>query len=283
MGYEVYGDMTSFLADAHRTKYRSHLTGAGLADDTIRIYLSHIQRIADAVGGYESLYVADADDLRAYSDTTANSHSNRRQLRSALRHWYQHAGREDPPLKAVRVPPKPAPEFRGLEKPAAARLAAVASDRHPDGTAVLVGLYMGLRAAEIAAVRWDRFDPELEWYTVMGKGDRTHTLPVHPVLREALQQHRSAWLYLFPGDRGRAHVTSKTVWGWVQDTAKDAGVGRLGPHQLRHTAIAAVHDGTGDLRAASAFARHLRLETTQIYTRTTREKLRAAVESIDYS
>jgi site-specific recombinase XerC len=54
------------------------------------------------------------------------------------------------------------------------------------------------------------------------------------------------------------------------------------PHQMRHTAIALVNDTTGDLRTAQVFARHRRIESTQIYTRTTAEKLEHAMEALDY-
>ncbi len=57
------------------------------------------------------------------------------------------------------------------------RLVAVAKGLHPQGTAILVGLYLALRAHEIAAMRFDRFDPSLTWYRVIGKGGTDATLP----------------------------------------------------------------------------------------------------------
>ena len=54
------------------------------------------------------------------------------------------------------------------------------------------------------------------------------------------------------------------------------------PHRLRHTALATANDRLGDLRAVSLFARHARVETTMIYTRTTARKLRQVVSALEY-
>ena len=150
---------------------------------------------------------------------------------------------------------------------------------HPEGTAVLLGMYLALRREEIAKARWDRFDEFYTWYTVQGKFDATDTLPVHPVLRDQVSAVRlmvkGEWL--FPGSRGRERVTEMTINVWTDKVAAAAGLGHVHPHQMRHTAIAMVNDETGDLRTAQVFARHKRLESTQIYTRTTKEKLERAM------
>jgi integrase/recombinase XerC len=89
-------------------------------------------------------------------------------------------------------------------------------------------------------------------------------------------------LYLFPGGRGRAHVTGTTVGNWVAEVAEAAQISRVVCHELRHSAITALNDRTGNLRAVQAFARHARPETTALYTRVSDQRLTAAVESIDY-
>lgn len=212
-----------------------------------------------------------------------NTASSRRQLRTALKHYWEMLGVTGP-AKAIRVPPKPTPRWRGLEPEDAGRLVKAAVGWHPAGTAVLMGMYLALRREEIAIARWDRFDEFFTWYTVTGKGDRTDSLPVHAMLRDQLDSARllvkGEWL--FPGARGRSHVTPMTVSNWTDEVARAAGIGHVHPHQMRHTAIALVNDTTGDLRTAQVFARHRRLESTQIYTRTTAEKLERAVEALDY-
>jgi integrase len=182
-------------------------------------------------------------------------------------------------VKAIRVPRQKRGQFNGLTQTEARDMVKTAQGWYPQGTAVLFGLYMGLRREEMAQVRWDRFTQGLAWYKVHGKGNRIDDLPVHPILQAELRPH--AYLWAFPGRNG-GHVTPATVWNWVREVADAAGIRQIHPHQLRHTAIATINDNTGDLRSAQTFARHARPETTAIYTRTTAARLEAAAASLDY-
>ena len=171
---------------------------------------------------------------------------------------------------------------RALELDEAARLARTAVEvGHPEGMAVLLGLYLGLRREEIARARWDRFSPGFDWYTVLGKFSLEATLPVHPVLKRVLLPNMSGYPWVFPGRRA-SHVTPATINAWVRQVGDAAEVKKLSPHRLRHTAIATVNDATGDLRMAQEFARHADIETTQIYTRMTKDRLQSALEHLDY-
>ena len=263
--------------------YTSHLYGLGLAPHSIRIYIRHLRRAIDGMAAAgTTLETATPEEIALYAATVPNSNSSRRQLRTTLKHYWTMTGRIDPPARAVRVPPKPRGICRAIEPDDARILVKTSLGWHPNGLAVLFGLYMALRAGEIASARWDRFDPDFEWYTVLGKGDVTATLPVHPILRGELEGHQSAYVYLFPGSRRRAHVTPTTVWQWTRDVGTEVGLNHLHTHQLRHTALATANDATGDLRATQSFARHARPETTAIYTRTTATRLRAVVDALDY-
>src|SRR5690554_1672532 len=265
-------------------RYRDHLLGQGLSPKTVRVYVGKVEQASSWCNRQGlhlvSLTPSEATELCKQFPASAAS---RRQLRTALKHYWDMLG-VNGPVKAIRVPPKPTPKWRGLEPEDASRLIKTALDWYPQGTAVLFGMYLALRREEIAMVEWCRFDEFRTWYTVTGKRDFTDTLPVHPVLRDHLHSVRvmvrGDWV--FPGSRGRAHVTPMTITNWVQEVATAAGLGHFTPHQMRHTAIAMVNDQTGDLRTAQVFARHRRIESTQIYTRTTAEKLERAVEALDY-
>lgn len=265
-------------------RYRDHLLGQGLSPKTARIYIAKVERASSwcqSKGVHlTSLTPSEVAEMCKQFPYTASS---RRQLRTALKHYWEMLGIQGP-VKAIRVPPKPAPRWRGLEPEDAARLVKAAVGWHPQGTAVLFGMYLALRREEIATAQWSRFDEFYTWYTVTGKRGYTDTLPVHPVLRDQLRSVRMLTRgdWVFPGSRGRPHITDMTVTNWVQEVADAAGLGHFTPHQMRHTAIAMVNDSTGDLRTAMVFARHRRVESTQIYTRTTAEKLERAVETLDY-
>jgi len=144
---------------------------------------------------------------------------------------------------------------------------------------------MALRAGEIASFHFDRLTADREWYTVTGKGSRTHTLPVHPVLVDELGVVKRFvhGEYLFPGGRSREYVSTQTIWNWTREVSREARIGDVHPHQLRHTALTTANDNTGDLRGVAQFARHQRVETTMTYTRTTDDQLRRVMNAIDYS
>lgn len=60
------------------------------------------------------------------------------------------------------------------------------------------------------------------------------TLPVHPVLAEELRGRETAFPWMFPDSRGRAHGTPTTISIWVSHVAEAAGIGHVQTHQLRH-------------------------------------------------
>jgi integrase/recombinase XerC len=257
-----------------------YLIGLGLAPKTVTVYHRVVQRAIDRCHELGiSLDHIEAEQLAELAASFPASPSSRRQLRTALQYWYEWRGLPRPALRAIRVPKAKRGKFNGLEHDEARMLAKTCLGWYPEGLAVLAGLYMALRREEIATMRWDRFDPQLEWYTVHGKGDTIADVPVHPTLRRELRPNFYVWV--FPGRQG-GHVTPATVWNWTKAAAKRAGIRDIHPHQLRHTAIATVNDNTGDLRAAQSFARHARPETTAIYTRTTAERLQEAVATLDY-
>lgn len=261
--------------------FRNYLAGLGLSPKTIRIYLYAVaacQTWCRQQG--TSIVRASALLLATYAERIPNSTASRRQLRTALQHYWEWKGIDDRPARAIRVPPKPAMVCKALDPDAAQKMATVAFGWHPEGTATLFGLYLALRREEIASARWDRYHDG--WYTVQGKRDVVATLPVHPRLAEQLDNTPRNGDYLFPGSQGREWVHPTTIWLWIRRVAEVADVGIVSPHQLRHTALATANDATGDLRAVSVFARHKRVETTVGYTRTTAHKLQTVVEALDY-
>lgn len=264
--------------------FAGYLVGVGLSPRTVGLYVRTVTRamlfFADRGG---DLLEVSAPDLALWASTLTASLSARRQARSALQHYFTWMGKDPSICRAIRLPPKPRYFCQAISEHEAKLLNKVALEEgHPRGTAVALGLYLALRVSEIASAKWDGFDRHLETYTLTGKGDFTATIPVHPQLAEYLAPLETRYRYLFPGHQGRAHVSPQAVWKWIRQLGEVVGIENLRPHQLRHTAIATVHDNTGDLRTASEFARHRRIETTMIYTRTMEATLRSAVYTIDY-
>lgn len=272
------------LSSQDMRTFAAYLVSVGLSPKTVEIYVKVVTKaIMWFIDRGGDLVSASAPDLAVWAGYLPPSLSARRQARSALQYYFKWQGLPTEICRAIRVPPKPRYYCQAVDEHEAKLLNKLALEEgHPKGTAVLLGLYLALRVSEIAGASWAGFDNRLEKYTLTGKGDMTATIPVHPKLAEYLEPLETRYRYLFPGDRGREHVTPVTVWSWIREIGNRAGVDELRPHQLRHTAIATVHDNTGDLRTASEFARHRRIETTMIYTRTAEQTLRRAVNSIDY-
>jgi integrase len=263
------------------------LLGLGLAPRSVNLYTGAIQTAERwfAAQGWH-LTTATADQVAAYLEAKPNTFASRNLLRAAFKHYWELTGRRNPPLRAVRVPPKPAMVCRALDEEDARRLARAAQDRHDrHGLAVILGLYQGMRREEIATARWDAVRED-GWLEITGKGSKRRTIPLHPVavaaLSEVLAQTPPPHEWVFPGRWGD-HCTPATIWDWCRRLAAEAGVSQaVWTHRLRHTALATQNDATGDLRTVQAFAGHSRPEVTSGYTRATSRRLLAAVAALDY-
>lgn len=266
------------------TSLHDQLLARGLGRSTIRQYLIVISDAEAFCAGHGTeLRRAPAGVVAAFADSRPLSWSSRKQVRSALKHYWALTKRKDPPLLAIRVPRKPDMVCRALDE-GDARILAKAARARGDlaGLAVLLTLYTALRRSEIAGLRWSNFDGS-GWLRIVGKGDREGRLPVHPFVLEAMAALPRRGPWVFPGRTGvRPHVAPATIWHWHRLVATAAGVGAVPPHRGRHTCLATANDATGDLRATQEFARHTRPETTAGYTRATTKRLTAVMEALDY-
>jgi integrase/recombinase XerC len=157
----------------------------------------------------------------------------------------------------------------------------------------------GLRVSELAGLDRSDVDYERRTLLVTGKGNKQRTVPFGAPAARALDR----WL-----DQGRRHLAGPGRSGPRQDgvppepaSARDAlflGVrgGRMGvrqirqvvnralaglgdtsasgPHVLRHTAATHLLDGGADLRSVQELLGHSSLQTTQLYTHISIERLR---------
>jgi integrase/recombinase XerD len=263
--------------------YRDYLLATKLSDNTVRNYEMRMRQAKTWCDrhGYR-ITTLSAGQMREMAAAFHKSHTVLGQLKSALGHFYRMKDIKGAPLDAIRVPAQPKGRNRALDPEHARALHKTARFWVPQGTAVMFGLYLGMRVTEIASAQWSRFDREQEWYTVIGKGDRSRTIPVHPTLRDDLQYVRARGDHIFPGQGSRHHVGSNTVWNWTLKVAVEAGIPRITTHQLRHTAITEIYDRTGDLLVAQEFAGHSRPDVTRRYTRLNVRRLVEAVNAINY-
>jgi site-specific recombinase XerD len=146
--------------------------------------------------------------------------------------------------------------------------------------AVLEVLYgSGLRVAELCGLRRADLDLRRGWATVTGKGSKQRQVPLSPPAMEAL----TAWL-----DSGRTRLAQP------QSPADSVFLNRRGsvlgvrdvrrivdhraplpthPHALRHTFATHLLDGGADLRVVQELLGHASLQTTQVYTHVSKERM----------
>lgn len=253
-----------------------------LRGTTPATYITRMRSIAKWAGATGvDLRTCTPLDLVPLVADTPNTYSSRVLLKAVLKWWWRFIERPDPPISVVVVPPKPVYSARPLTADAAHRLAETAWGRHPDGTAILAGFYLGIRVSEIAAMEWSRFgDGE---YHVLGKGLKERWVPVANYLEVHLRNvEREHPRWVFPGSGEQPHVHRSTVWKWVQRIAREAGVPPVAPHRMRHTFGTTLNDKTGDFRTTQELMGHNDPKTTMLYVLATKRKMRSAIDALDF-
>src|SRR5690606_10083512 len=142
--------------------YEEYLVERGLDTKTIKIYRAKLAAVFQLVDHYGwDVNALLPSQARTISQAFPNTPSSRRQLRTALRHWWE-MWEVRGPETAIRVPKAPRGQFRGLEDDEARLLAKTAVNWWPEGGAVLIMLYLGARNSECASQHWTAFTRTLD-------------------------------------------------------------------------------------------------------------------------
>jgi integrase/recombinase XerD len=170
-------------------------------------------------------------------------------------------------------------EARGEDSPVAVR------DR-----ALLELLYAsGLRISEAVGLDRDDIDLDGGLVRVVGKGDRERQVPVGEVaiawIRRYVVEVRPEWLAirhagsrhggpLFLSVRGE-RLDRRRAWEMLVTAARAAGLkDGISPHTLRHSFATHLLEGGADLRIVQELLGHASINTTQLYTHLTGERIK---------
>ena len=141
----------------------------------------------------------------------------------------------------------------------------------------------GLRLAELAALNVPDLDPYTESVRVMGKGRKERVCPVGLPALEAVGRYRSqAGVYEGPLfiNKTRRRMSARSVWLLLKRYLRHTSLpATISPHKLRHSFATHLLDAGADLRSVQSLLGHASLSTTQIYTKVTVERLRAAYDA----
>lgn len=153
--------------------------------------------------------------------------------------------------------------------------------------AVLEVLYScGLRVSELCALNRRSVDRVNRTLRMIGKGNKERVVPLGVPALEALDRWeqlgrphlmREDSQALFLGARG-GRLNDRAVRTIVNRAAREGGLeGHISPHTWRHSAATHLMEGGADLRSVQDLLGHSSLQTTQIYTHVSAERLKDAV------
>ncbi len=280
----------SWRVDAYRRSV------GGLAPTSVRAYATDVEQFAEWAerGGVDGPAGVSRLLLRrylAFLATRGRSKATISRTAASLRSYFQWAHRRglaatDPSARLTA--PSPAsrlPQVLGhedleilLEPEIESGEERTPVDHRDD--AVLELLYAGgLRVAELCALDVDDVDLDRRVVTVLGKGSKQREVLVHQRAaaavsdwlsgpRAAMATETSPSAALFYNRRGH-RIGPRDV----RRILDRRSVVPTHPHALRHTFATHLLDGGADLRVVQELLGHASLQTTQVYTHVSKERL----------
>jgi len=150
----------------------------------------------------------------------------------------------------------------------------------------------GARVSEAVGLDLGAVDLATAMVRLQGKGDKQRLVPLgEPACRAVerwLGAGRPALLSqapatpldgeaVFVNSRGR-RLSPRGAYAIVESAGRAAGLGRVGPHTLRHSYATHLLEGGADLRSVQELLGHAALSTTQTYTHLSRTHLRSSYD-----
>ncbi|MFI1168538.1 site-specific integrase [Streptomyces sp. NPDC020801] len=281
--------------------YGAYLRGErGLAAESVRCYCGQARKFLAALPDplEESLVGPDAARVTAFmvrhtadADSVWSAKALVTAVRSLLR--YLHVDGRIPASLTGAVPSVAGWRLdslpRGLPPQEISALLAAPDPRTPAGRrdrAVLTVLArLGLRGAEVAALRLSDIDWHAGEIAVRGKGSRIERLPLPAEVGEALAGYltgarpRCSATAVFVTARAPYQALTGTCIRAIMGRACErAGLPRLGAHRLRHSLATAILRAGTPLPEVGQVLRHRSQLSTAVYAKVDHEALRTLAQ-----
>jgi integrase/recombinase XerC len=260
-------------------------------DDTARFF-SFLSEHMGAVPGETMLAELKPADIRAFITRRRSEGLGPRGVQRALaavRSFFRFLARENilenAAPRAVRTPRIPRTLPRPLSEADAARTLEEAAANEVDwlaarDVALLTLLYgAGLRISEALSLK--RGDVPLgSTLNVLGKGRKVRSVPLLPVVREAVAAYAAQLPFVVPASgplfvsRRNKPMSPREAQALMQRLRSRLGLAETAtPHALRHSFATHLLAHGGELRAVQELLGHASLSTTQTYTQIDARKL----------
>lgn len=256
-------------------EYTKYMQAAERSPRTIELRLYQMRRLHKFTGLQP--HQVTKDDLRDYMSNPAWKANTKQVVRASLVGFFAFCFREEflPTDPSVSLPSIRG--SKGKPKPASDEdVASALAKASPRVTKMIqLGIFVGLRAMEIASVHTDNVVLTDKGATlrVFGKGAKTRILPISDEIAELFIYREPG--YLFPG-RIDGHVSPAYVSRLVS-RALPPGVTC---HKLRHRFATRAYRNSGhNLRALQIALGHASIATTEIYTSIDNDELRSTMLS----
>lgn len=148
---------------------------------------------------------------------------------------------------------------------------------------------LGCRVTELIELNLTDFNETEGWLSVTGKGEKQRLVPLTSHLLKELKDYLShvrpnlvregiSDNSILLNDRHR-RPSRVDIWRWLANWSSKAGYDEpLSPHKFRHGCATALLEGGADLRSIQVLLGHSSIQTTQIYTSVTNQKMKEAVD-----
>lgn len=144
----------------------------------------------------------------------------------------------------------------------------------------------GLRISECSSLTWNRLDINSHMVRVLGKGSKERIVPLTETCEEWAKKYKEKLSEagrmpaiqdpVFLNEQRKAHNV-RTLRNDIYNLLRSLGwEGKASPHVLRHSFATHLLENEANIMGVKEMLGHASLNTTQVYTHVTAERLKAA-------